>query len=144
VPKAFGQKYMELDHDSDVRLLAPPVQNTWYEVFRAYDVRLLWCAIKQTNTETNAKFLEARFTIDGNVYLGGVNATNDTLYYVYRYHTPSTGGTLGLAIVSAEYNAGRNVDKRGHDFKVEVRITSALGTNQTLLCNCVRETLELT
>jgi len=144
VPKAFGQKYMYLDHDTDVRSLAPPVQNQWYTVFDAYDVRLLWCIIYQSNGEAAAKNLEVRWTIDGNVYLGSIAALDSATYWVFRDHVPSTGGTAGLGLWAGTFNSAYLVEKRGQDFKVEVRITSPLGTNQFLLCRCVRETLELT
>jgi len=146
VPKAlgYGQKFHYLDHDTEMVDLAPPEQNDWYEVFTDEDVRLLLCVVRQTNTEAAAKTIEIRWTLDGNVYLGSVSAANNTLCYVYRNHVPSTGGTLGLSIDTSWRNACFYVDKRGINFKVEVRITSALGTNQTLLCRCMRETLEST
>ena len=144
MPKASGMKFHYLDHDTDVQSLAPPVQNTWYEVFHAYDVRLLWCTVTQANDETAAKDIEVRWTIDGNVYLGIGNCASASPYYVFRRLLPSAGGTAGLIILAGTQNAAYGVDKRGQDFKVEVRITSALGTNQTLICRCVRETLELT
>lgn len=144
MPKAFGQKFMYLDHDSDVVNEAPPVLNQWYTAFDALDVRLIWCRARQTNVETAAKDINVRWTIDGNVYFVNTTMDNNTWYYVFRYPNASTGGTLGLATGTPIENAGYHVDKRGQSFKVEVRIVSALGTNQTLECECVRETLELT
>jgi len=144
VPKAFGQKFHYLDHDTDERILAPPVLNQWYEIFHAYDVRLLWCILYQTNVEAAAKNLEMRWTIDGTVYFGAIAAADSTVYWGFRDSVPSAGGTAGLGILGAILNSAYFIDKRGQDFKVEVRITSALGTNQTLMCRCVRETLELT
>jgi len=144
VPKAFGQKYHYLDHDSDVVDRAPPVQNQWYTVFDAEDVRLLTCVVYQKNDETLAKTIQVRWTIDGNVYLTSFSASDNTYYYIYRFYAPSTGGTGGLYYSTPPLDAARYDDKRGHNFKVEVRITSALGTNQILRCYCVRETLELT
>lgn len=137
-------KYWLRDHDSDVVDENPPDQNQWYEVFHAQDVRLLWCQIYQTNTEVAAKDIEVRWTIDGNVYLSTVALDDATTNYVYRHHTPSTGGTLGLQSGAGVVNAGYNVDKRGLDFKVEVRMIGVPGTAQQLLCRCVRETLEVT
>jgi hypothetical protein len=138
------QKYAYLDHDTDLVNEAPPIQNQWYTVFDAYDVRLLWCVIRQLNDEAAAKTLNVRWIIDGNIYLESISAANDTPYWVFRNWVESTGGTLGLSIDPNPYNAARYVDKRGQRFKVEVRITSALGTNQILRCWCVRETLEAT
>ena len=132
------------DHDTDEVLETPPVQNTWYEVFDAEDVRLIWCWIYQSNTENDAKDIEVRWTIDGNVYFVAVALDDATPNYIYRIWTPSGGGTAGLASTATEANAGHYVDKRGLDFKVEIRMTSVPGTNQLLQCRCVRETLEVT
>ena len=133
-----------MDHDSDVVDESPPVQNTWYEVFHAEDVRLIWCRIVQNNGEAAAKDIEVRWTIDGNEYLGTIAAADGAGHHVYKDALPSTGGTSGLTIGSALNIAGLRTDKRGLDFKVEVRITSVPGTNQRLRCWCVRETLEVT
>lgn len=145
-PQAAGAavKYVYLDHDTDVRSEVPPILNQWYQVFHAYDVRLLWCTVTQTNDEVAAKNMEVRWTIDGTVYFCTVAAANGTTYYIFRTRLPSTAGTLGLEATVTQLNAVFYVDKRGQDFKVEVRMTSALGTNQTLLAYCVRETLEQT
>jgi len=139
-----GAKYAYLDHDTDVVNEAPPILNQWYTVFDAEDVRLLWCTVIQTNNEYTAKNVEIRWTIDGNVYFWTAALVSHDENYVYRTQTPSTGGTNGLYIQLPEMNAAAHVDKRGHSFKVEVRITSALGTNQGLICYCARETLEQT
>lgn len=130
------------DHDTDQVSESPPIQNTWYEVFHADKVRLIWCTILQSNTETDAKDIEIRWTINGNVYLLDKSVANVTTLFVYRTEVPSTGGTAGLTSASTRANAGFNVDKRGLDFKVEVRMTSVPGTAQLLRCRCVRETLE--
>ena len=144
MPRASGQKFHYLDHDTDSVDEEPPVQNTWYEVFHAYDVRLLYCMVTQKNDEVAAKDIEVRWTIDGNVYLRSLSHDDDTSNYWFRDTSPSTGGTLGLYASTTSLNASRYTDKRGHDFKVEVRMTSVPGTNQSLRCYCVRETLELT
>jgi hypothetical protein len=145
-PKAAGAnvKYAYLDHDTDQQSLAPPVLNQWYTLFHAYDVRLLWCKVLQTNTEAAAKDIEIKWTIDGNVYFASISCNSGTDYFIYRQQAPSVAGTSGLYFQAATVNAVYYVDKRGQDFKVEVRIVTALGTAQTLLCQCVRETLEQT
>ena len=144
VAHAGETKYAYLDHDTDVVDEMPPILNQWYTVFDAEDVRLLWCIIMQDNDEAAVKNVEVRWTIDGNVYwtFDGVPAATE--YYVYRYYGASDGGTDGLLPGLTVRNAGGCVDKRGHSFKVEVRIISALGTLQVLRCYCVRETLEQT
>jgi len=144
MPRASGQKYHYMDHDTDQVSLSPPVQNIWNEVFDAEDVRLLWCEVYQSNTETDAKDIEVRWTIDGNVYLVATALDNATVNHIYRGRTPSTGGTAGLNATATERNAGFTVDKRGLSFKVDVRMTGVPGTAQVLQCRCVRETKELT
>lgn len=145
-PKAAGAnvKYVYLDHDTDVVNEAPPILNQWYTVFDADDVRLLWCWIRQTNTEAAAKNIEVRWTIDGNVYLVSDPLASGVPDYIFRIPNPSGGGVAGLYYRAPDANACLYVDKRGQRFKVEVRITSALGTAQILTCWCVRETLEVT
>lgn len=132
------------DHDTDLVSETPPVQNQWYTVFDAEDVRLTWCHFIQTNDEVAAKNIEVRWTVDGTVYFVLQLATNNTGYFVYRWVMGSAVGTAGLATDTATRNAVYFVDKRGLSFKVEIRITSPLGTNQTLACRCTRETLEQT
>lgn len=137
-------KYWLQDHDTDYLLQIPPVQNTWYTVFDAEDVRLLWCVIMQLNDEAAAKDLEIRWTCDGTVYFKFLAATNLTNYWIYRTEEPSTGGTDGLSLSGVAVNAAFYADKRALSFKVEARMISVPGTNQQLRCKCVRETLEQT
>ena len=144
VAHAGETKYAYLDHDTDVVEEMPPILNQWYTVFDAEDVRLLLCIIFQFNAEDATKIVEVRWTVDGTVYFGLVQAMESLDYYVHRIAYPSAGGTSGLGLTLVEHNAGGYVDKRGHSFKVEVRIAQALGTNQELYCYCVRETLEQT
>ena len=139
-----GAKFHYDDHDTDLVDEDPPVQNTWYEVFHAEDVRLIWCTVWQNNTEAAAKTMEIRWTIDGNVYFNTWALASGTNNWIYRNEYPSTGGTEGLADIASARNAAHYVDKRGKDFKVEVRITEALGTAQRIVCRCVRETEDLT
>ena len=134
-------KYHFQDEDSDYLIQAPPVQNQWYTVFDAVDVRLLVCAIVQNNDDVAAKDLEIRWTIDGNVYFMADTFGQGILEYIYRRYAPSTGGTDGLHDTSAVQGAAIHAAKNGLAFKVEVRMTSVPGTNQQLRCWCVRETL---
>ena len=139
-----GVKYHYEDHDTDGVNEIPPVQNTWYEVFDAEDVRLIWCTMRQTNDEAAAKDVELRWTIDGNVYFLVESLADSEVRWCYRSVAESSGGTGGLISQIDKVNAAYNVDKRGQSFKVEIRLTGAPGTNQTLRCRCVRETLEAT
>lgn len=149
MPRAGGsivepKKYMYLDHDTAQVDPSPVVQNEYYEVFDAEDVRLLWCVVEQYNTGAVAKGVGVRWTIDGNVYGDAETLDSDAYYYVYRTFYSIADGGPELAIVDTELNAGYTVDKRGHSVKVEVRLISAPGTNQRLQCWCVYETLEET
>jgi hypothetical protein len=135
---------MYLDHDTDVVSEAPPILNQWYTVFDDEDVRLLGCFIKQSNDEVAAKDIEVRWTCDGNVYFVSADTANSVEYEVYRTKIPSWAGIDGLNSVPAAVVPFVTRDKRAQSFKVEVRIVSVLGTNQTLECYCVRETLEPT
>jgi len=132
------------DHDTDVVNEAPPVQNTWYEAFDAEDVRLLWCLIFQSNDETAAKDVEVRWIIDGTTYFVSTSLINNSNHHIFRYYLPSAAGTDGLLVSAAPRSAVHYMDKRGLDFKVEIRMTSVPGTNQILRGWCVRETLEVT
>lgn len=146
MPEASGRhvKYHYRDHDTDLVNEAPPVQNTWYEVFHAQDVRLIWCMVQQDNDEVAAKDIQVRWTIDGTVYFRPLSILSGTVFTVFRNWNGSTGGTDGLEAEQGRKNAGYYVDKRGLDFKVEIRMTAVPGTNQVLICRCVRETLETT
>ena len=139
-----GLKYAYLDRDANVVIAHPPIQNNWYTVFDDDDVRLLWCVILQTNDEQAAKTVQIKWTIDGAVYYLSMSLTHNVLTYIYRNWYSSGGGIAGLSSSATEKNAAFYCDKRGQDFKVGVRITSALGTTQTLDCCCVKETLEQT
>lgn len=132
------------DHDTDVVDESPPVQNTWYEVFHAEDVRLNWCTIYQESDDVVAKDIEVRWTIDGNVYFVAESLADSSYFYVWREYMPSAGGTAGLTAAVGIRTACYFTDKRGLNFKVEVRMTSVPGINQSLRCYCVRETLEVT
>ena len=144
VAHAGETKYAYLDHDTDVVEEIPPIRNQWYTVFDAEDVRLLWCNIYQYNDESAAKDIDLRWTVDGTVYFGQMTTPDSVEYGVFRSSDPSLGGTRGLTVYPGLMNAGYHVDKRGHSFKVEVRMTTVPGTNQWLSCYCVRETLEQT
>ena len=131
--------HWEEDHDSYEVDETPPVQNTWYEVCDEDDVRVIWCSVYQTNTEAAAKNVEYKWTIDGTVYFGSISLPDADTHYVYRNELPGAGGTAGLFIFTDRVNAAWYVDKRGHSFKAEVRITDAPGTAQQLRSRVVLE-----
>lgn len=146
MPRADGRaiKYAYEDHDAYVVEETPPIQNQWYTVFDEEDVRHLWCRVYQTNDGAAAKNIEVKWTIDGHVYFGSASVPNDSARWIYRNYLPSAGGTQGLSFNGNAFMAAYYTDKRGHSYKVEVRITSALGVNQLMYCECVIETLEET
>lgn len=141
--RRMGQLYNQyhyLDNDTDNETLAPPVLNAWNEVFDALDVALLYCSIYQQNDESAAKNIEVRWTIDGNVYLVSVAANHATNYYIFRNAVPSGVGTAGLQADTNMRMSAFDAPKHGQSFKVEFRITSAPGTNEAMICYCVKET----
>jgi hypothetical protein len=137
-------KYAYLDHDSYLVAEHPPIQNQWYVLFDELDVRALVIAIEQDNGENAAKELEMRWTCDGNVYLHTFNADSGQQYYASRSKRESGSGDE-LEILDVVQTPMLGVlDKRAQHFKVEIRITSALGTVQNLNGWAVIETLEVT
>lgn len=107
---------------------APPVQNTWYTVLDTkVDVRLIWLVLRQDNDETDNKNLEIRVTMDGVALIGTIDAVNLTYYQAYLNLSADT-----LIVSGTKFNSGYYVDIRGRSVKVEIRITSVVGTNQVL------------
>lgn len=137
-------KYAYLDHDTAVQDLTPPVLNQWYTIADEEDVRAIYCKVLQSNDEAAAKDIEFRWTLDGTVYFTSFSLPNTTWYSIMRDYTPSLGGISGIIWAAAAFNAALYADKRAQSFKVEFRITSALGTNQRLLGYFIYETLEQT
>lgn len=121
-------------------MIQPPIQNTWYTMFHDFNVRLIWCTLIQINDETAQHQVEIRWTIDGNVYDLSFLANNNTVYYIYRDPTPSSGGTAGLLQTTSTQNAAFFVDKRGLDFLIEMRLTDVPGTNQAIYAGATYET----
>jgi hypothetical protein len=147
MPAASGAgtpKQMWFDHDTDIVDVTPPVQNQWYTVFDAEDVRLLWCVMYQHDPDNGARNVEVKWTIDGTVYFIAFSLADSNYVWIWRNYEASTGGTLGLDKDTTQFNAAKYVDKRGQSFKVEIRTTSAGSGTANLRCWCVRETLEPT
>jgi hypothetical protein len=141
---AGGKKYHYQDYDTDIVNAAPPVQNQWYPVFEADDVRLLFCAVQADDLLAAGSDIEVRWTCDGNVYGIYKEADSGTQYYIYR-NKYTGSATTGLAADSSDnLNAAKYTDKRALHFKVEVRKTNACLATDTLQAWCVRETLEET
>lgn len=137
---AKQKKWHYEDNDPDQVSEAPPTLNLWYELFDEEDQRLIFHHIKQANDEVAAKTCEMRWTIDGTVYLRAQSLASGQDYFIYKTEAVSGAGAPIYASTTT-VNAGYHTDKRGLSFKVEVRITEALGTNQTLISHTVREKL---
>jgi len=106
----------------------PPTVDTWYPVLDGQiDCRLVFCAVRQINDEAAAKNLEVRWVLDGETFSAAFSADNDTWYYVYRVAT-SNALAETASVVATGYYAARHAQLAD----VDVRITSAVGTNQEL------------
>ena len=139
-----GAEYHYLDHDTAVFFIAPPVLNQWYNVLTANDVRILSFMFDHINVEVANMDIEVRWTLDGNVYLLTANVASTTNEWVYRTTFQSgTGNELALSAVECAAML-KLLDKRAQSASLDIRITSALGTNQTLEAMCTYETLEPT
>lgn len=119
----------------------PPVQNTWYTILdTTEDVRLAFFLVLQDNTETDAKNVDARITVDGVTLTGTpLSLADNTWEFIYHARTSEVllSSTASLMVLYYE-------SLFGHSVKTEVRLTSAPGTNQRLLARCTFETLEAT
>lgn len=105
---------------------ASPVQNTWYPVLQAYNVKLFGIhVLVATTTET----LGVRITADGKVMLGSAACTNDTEYRVIP-NCISTGSNLSVTS-STIYNGN---ELEAQNFLFEVRKTTAAGTGNIQAC----------
>jgi len=113
--------------------LIPPVKDQWYTPLDEDNARVYFINVYQENDEDAAKNIELKMTIDGVDY-GAVSLsqTHDAFYYWYvaRDTISETmfGGTAFANVEGGTYIEGKHV-------KIEVRITSTLGTNQTLLAS---------
>lgn len=138
-------KYHFQDHDPAYLNQVPPDKDTWYTVLEDTDVRLIQFAVYQNNDEVAAKDIEVKWTLDTHVYfiaLDGFEA--DEQLNLKKDKHPSTGGTAGLGYQTYTGAIPHDMDKRAHSAKLEVRMTSAAGTNQVLRAWCLYETLEET
>jgi len=147
MPAAHGgasKKYWLMDHEPAEVILASPVTDVWYPVLTESDVRLLLFSIMQINDDEAVKDIEVRWTLDGNVYTVEIqNAENGAQYYIAKDKHSSVVGGLdnNIDLISC---GGKILDKRALEAKLEIRITSACGTNQMLIGACLYETLEET
>ena len=146
MPQASGAslKYAWMDHPPAFIAQPDPDQNQWYEIYHDYDVRQILMDVCYYDDEMTGADIEIRWTIDGNVYLGAIEADDLLQYYVYKNKYGVDGPTQLDTTRFTDTGVPLYHDKRGLDFRVEARITTAHGTNSVLLCHAVYETLEVT
>ena len=127
------QLIADLDQD-------PPVQNTWYTMFDGTGgIRIRMMTVKQINDEAAAKTIELRMTIDGTALVETPQVqSNDSWYYwTVRAWTDRVYGDDTAPWLAQYYKA-----VECHDVLIEVRMTSAPGTNQKLDGRVHYETFE--
>jgi hypothetical protein len=137
-------KYAWMDHDPPYILIAPPTINVWYTLYHDYDVRQLLMAVLQHNDEEANQDIEVRWVCDGNTYLWASSLTEGSQKYLYKTkYNKLNADTLLVDTIDGNDNPSYR-DKRALDFKVDIRITSAVTASQTLEAYALYETLEVT
>ena len=115
-----------------------PVQNTWYTVLDAKNVRIKSIITRHVNDETAIKVVGVRLTCDGIVISGAQSQTNNLPYVNYLTQTSDT--LTGVNVTS--FNLGYYISLGGKSVKVEARTTSAVGTNPLLFCTVQYEQIK--
>lgn len=137
-----ANKYAWKKQPIAIKEMAPPTLNEWHTILdTTEDVRALFISLVQTNTETGAKNVNIKITIDGITLTKAtdLSAIHATYYYAY------IGSNVdALAIITTFVLPCYYYPLEGQSMKVEMRITSALGTAQTLYGYVQYETLEAT
>ena len=139
-----ANKYWLKDHDTAYINITSPVQNQWYTVLQADDVRILVFAFMEIDLLAAGADFEIRWTLDGNVYSTADNYASGIQIYVTRNKYPSgigTGLSTQVGIQSAMLSL---LDKRALMAKLEIRIKSVTLATDVLAAWCVYETLEVT
>lgn len=146
MPAASGahKKYAWMDHDPAFIDIDPPVQNTWYEVYHNYDVRQILMSVKYKDDEEDGATVEVKWTCDGNIYTIEIELDNNYQLYVYKNKYSVLDIEDTLSSVDWGPSALFYQDKRALEFKVEIRVTSVVGTNAHLYGYALYETLEET
>ncbi len=128
----------------------PPVQNTWYTVFDkslVNDIEFYLLRFKQTNTETDAKDIEIRMIIDGVTFtLGSFSFVHDIFYQISVNKTIFNAMAIDIAGTGywgTEHFVGKDQagativyttgNLRLPNAIMQIRMTSAIGTAQTLV-----------
>ena len=124
-PKFPNQFQLISDLDQD-----PPVQNTWYTVFEGTGgLRIKMVAARQTNDEAAAKNIDFRMTIDGVPLDATVTAQTSASWYNWYIRHGSDRVVGDNTFVYLFHNF---VAVECHDALIEMRTTTAPGTNQKL------------
>jgi len=134
-------------HDAETDTRAPPTQNVYHEIFDlAGGQKFHYITIKQTNDEVAAKNVDVKLTIDGETYeKTGLSFGNGEIYYLYWTDIgldppaatlgASNSGILPAFGFSMDDSAGAKFIPDVEEMtaaKLEVKMTSAPGTNQVL------------
>lgn len=102
---------------------------TWYEVLaETEDVRLIYIAATHDNDEDDNRSIQARAIIDG-ITVSSLSNSNADSTWGYFYLAPDADD---LDYTTSHKPTGYYVDVRGQLIKIEMRMPSTWGTNETL------------
>lgn len=133
-PKSLHKYQAIADLDQD-----PPVQNTWYTVLdETGGLRIKVMPVRQTNNEAAAKSIDVRMTIDGVSIDATVTSQGNGTWYYWSLG-PGTERVIGAAAITMFHSI---LAIHCHDALIEIRMTSAPGTNQKLDGRVHYETLD--
>jgi len=117
----------------------PPTSGVYYTLLdTTIDARVLLVAIRHKSDEAGAKDITIKFTIDGQTIeqaLTGI--ADDTWKYIYKAVASDTFWDS-----ATYYNLGGRCAYEAHSIKIEVKLTTAVGTNQELEAVCHYSTRE--
>lgn len=136
-------------------LHAPPVINTWYTIADLTGgIQGVILYVLQENDETLNKNVEVKITADGIVYAfpAAISMAHGAAYQVYKeYAAPDAAALYAIAqTTNVPFMGESNILTdptptrvfEAHELKIEYRLTSAAGTNQTLYAWFIYNRLE--
>lgn len=151
-------KYAWKLHDLETHTKAPPVHNVYYEAFdEDGGQKLHYLVIYHDHGEhPGAKNVDIKLTIDGETYEKTGNALDSQeFYYIYfdeigddmtqavlKVTNASPLALFGIASEDSAANKGPRTGLMVTDIKLELKMTSAPGTNQTLVTHYRRSSLD--
>lgn len=149
VTEIWAGKHVWKLYDTQTDTRAPPTQNTYHEIFALEDGCMLqYITVEQNNDETGDKNVDIKLTIDGESYEKTGNAlANGEIFYVYwtDIGTDPPAATLVMSIANPLTQFGFRAGESAAgawmvfnpnpmtDCKLELKMTSAPGTNQTMV-----------